>query len=137
MEINIPGLPEANVSGFPLPDPGRYQMRIIGVEEDNKNPSKPKLVFTYYITDGPQQINIVQETGSNSPVGMQVKEFVPLQATCAFRVKNIMVAAGVLSRDDTTTARIETEQLLSQVVTAEITHEEYEGKVQLRFKYIF
>lgn len=30
MEINIPGLPEANVSGFPLPDPGRYQMRIIG-----------------------------------------------------------------------------------------------------------
>jgi hypothetical protein len=137
MEIYIPGLPEAAAStGFQLPDPGRYTLRIMGIEQ-TPDIDKPKLVVTLFVVDGPQQRNIVKENGNNSPVGMQVKEFIPLQKSCAWRSKNLLVAAGVLSRDDEVTTKFDPEAVISQIVTADITHQEYNNKMQANFKYIF
>jgi hypothetical protein len=107
------------------------------VEADNKKPDKPKIVFTYMVLDGPQQRNLIRETNSPSPVGMTVKDFVPNQPNCAFRVKNILVSSGLISRDDNVTAAYDTEQVLGQVVSVELSHKSYEGKAQLEFKYLF
>lgn len=137
MRINVPGMPEAPVgSGFQLPDPGDYRLLIREMEEDERDPSKPKIIVTFEVIDGPQQRGIVKATNSFSPVGMTAKEFIPNQPNCAFRAKNLAVAAGAMSRDDEDTDYIDTEKCIGQLVDARISHKEYNGNIQLVFKYL-
>lgn len=99
--INIPKFEEVTVSA-PRLDPGQYVVNITEKPslEENQN-GKPYLALTMKVIEGPEQQQEDPGTGSKSPAGRTVKDRLYLVDGAYFRVKQLLIASGLLARDDT------------------------------------
>ncbi len=101
-EITIEGFDEVAV-GFKYFDPGEYTVNVTEKPtiETNDN-GKTFIALTMKILEGPQQQEVHPETGSKDPRGGTIKDRLYLVDKAYFRVKQLLVAAGILTRDDKT-----------------------------------
>lgn len=100
-EINIENFENVSL-GAPRLDPGGpYEGQITDAPEMKQSDSgKPYLEVKTKVLDGPQQQEPDPETDSHSPVGREFTDRYYLNERAAFRVKQLLVATGLLSKDD-------------------------------------
>lgn len=100
-EISIPNFEDVSVGTLRL-DPGVYVVNVQDKPEikENRN-GKPYLELNMTVVDGPEQ-SAPDGTGSTSPVGRNIRDNLYLVDGAYFRIKQVLVAAGILARDDNT-----------------------------------
>ena len=98
--INLPSFPDTELAA-PRLDPGEYTMNIPEkpIVETNQN-GKQYLAVKYKVLEGPDQEKEDPGTGSKSPAGRVVTDRFYLVEGAEFRIKRLLVAAGILARDD-------------------------------------
>ncbi len=99
-QIEIPNFDEVQLAP-PRLDPGDYVATITEKPalEENQN-GKPYLAVKMKIVEGPEQSDPDPATGSRSPAGRNWTDRLYLVDGAYFRVKQLLVAAGLLARDD-------------------------------------
>lgn len=122
-----------NAKVYTMLDAGVYTVAI------NEEPAvgqtsngNPRIEVTMEVADGP-----TQQSGEN-PAGRIVKDFIPLKL--ASKIKALLLAAGLLQRDDTTseiaTGSFDTSILYGTRFQVRLSHRMYEGKPQLDVNYV-
>lgn len=101
--LNIPDFEKVELAP-PQLDPGDY---ILNIVEDPKAITDPKssneyLEMQYQVVEGPNQQKPDPATGSVSPVGRKTRDRIYLTSNAYWRLKQAMICAGLLARDDTT-----------------------------------
>lgn len=98
--INIPNFEDVSVSA-PMLDVGTYVMNVTEKPEVKENQNgKPYLELVMKVVEGPQQSQPDPGTGSTDPAGRTWKDRLYLVDGAYFRIKQLLLAAGVLARDD-------------------------------------
>jgi len=98
--INIPNFDEVSVSA-PMLDVGTYIVNVTEKPEVKENQNgKPYMELVMKVVEGPQQSQPDPGTGSTDPAGRTVKDRLYLVDGAYFRLKQLLLAAGVLARDD-------------------------------------
>jgi hypothetical protein len=136
--IEIPNMENAELYAGML-DPGPHY--LVNVQElpqikEAKTGTK-QIQLTMTVLSGPDQKSPDPQTGSLSPAGRKVTDFIALSA--AFRVKQLLIAAGLLARDDKTSAlakgNFNTDLLMGTKFSITIEPDMYDGKEKRRVKY--
>jgi hypothetical protein len=129
--VEIPDFENTKV--FTLLDPGVYNVEVDGIPlvENNKK-GNPQIIMTMTVTDGP-----TQQTGDN-PFGRKIKDFIPFALST--KVKALLLACGVLTRDDTTSeiakGGFDTEILMGARLQVRLTRRMYNGNPQNDVAYV-
>jgi hypothetical protein len=99
-QIQIPNFDEVSVSA-PKLDPGEYVANIDDKPELKENQNgKPYLEIKLKIIEGPQQAQPDPGTGSTDPAGRTIYDRLYMVDGAYFRVKQLLISAGILARDD-------------------------------------
>lgn len=99
-QINIPNFDEVTVSA-PKLDPGEYMVNITEKPELKENQNgKPYLEIIMKVIEGPEQQQADPATGGTDPAGRKVTDRLYLVDGAYFRVKQLLISAGILARDD-------------------------------------
>lgn len=138
MQIELPGINEAEIKEFTPLDPGMYQVQISRAETMQNDKGNTQLKVVFRVVNGPAQQRIMSKSQTNSPVGEELWDFFALTEKAIFRVKQLFVATGILSKDGTLPSQMfDLDQLLNKTANVELYKEEYQGKQQTRVKYLF
>jgi len=99
-ELSIPNFEEVSVGSLRL-DPGEYVVNIQDKPEvkENRN-GKPYLEVNMTIVEGPEQQEPDPSSGSKDPAGRNIRDNLYLVDGAYFRIKQLLVASGILARDD-------------------------------------
>ena len=124
MSITIPNMGAANVNDRKLLAPGVYNAIVceVPVEKMSSN-GNPQLEVTLEVMDGPS-------------TGARLKDFIPMVKKSEFRVKRLLVCAGLIARDDTVTETFDENGLLHAPVTIKVTAGMYQGKETRNVEYV-
>lgn len=98
--VNLPNFDSVELAP-PQLDPGEYMMSIPEKPEIKTNPNgKQYIEVPYKVIEGPNQQKEDPGTGSKDPTGRVVRDRYYLVEGAEFRIKRLLVSAGVLARDD-------------------------------------
>lgn len=100
-EIEIDGFEEISISNFKPLDPGSYTFVI--PERPKKvadDADKPYIEIQMKVVEGPAQQEPDPETGSTSPEGLVMRDRYYLTPAAKWRIKKLLVACGIITRDD-------------------------------------
>lgn len=137
-EIIIPNMEDAEIFSAQL-DPGAGY--LFNIQELPKviqaKTGTTQLEVTFTVISGPDQKVTNPETGTLSPTGKKIKDFIAF--TAQFRMKQLLVACGLLARDDKTSemakGKFNSDILLGQKCGGSIEAEMYQEKERRRIKY--
>jgi len=147
-ELNIPNFDQVELMP-PRLDPGTY---VVNIQEEpalktgtNKKTgaSQQYLEVKMTVIEGPQQEHPDPNTGATNPVGRGHRDWVFLVDGAYFRVKQLLVAFGLLSKDDKTSpmaqGKINTQSLVGARGTIKISKEidKESQKEYTRTEYVF
>lgn len=100
-EIEIDGFEDVNISNFNPLDPGSYTFVIPErPKKVNDDPDKPYIEVQMKVVEGPEQQDADPETGSKSPEGRTMRDRYYLTQASKWRIKKLLVACGIITRDD-------------------------------------
>lgn len=138
MKITLPDFQNATVGNEPLVD-GIYTVNVPTSPTREMKGDKVSLKFTFKVVAGPDQKS-PGENGTLSPIGRELHDFIPLQANCMWRMKRLLVAAGLMARDDKSSAlamgEFDTDSLIGNTFQVKVFQEEYEGKKRTKVDYV-
>lgn len=98
--INLPNFDKVELAP-PQLDPGEYMMSIPEKPDIKSNQNgKQYIEVPMKVIEGPQQQKPDPGTGSTDPTGRVVKDRYYLSEGAEFRIKRLLVATGILARDD-------------------------------------
>jgi hypothetical protein len=99
-EISIPDFDKVALAP-PQLDPGEYTVNIYDKPAlENSDNGKDYLLVKMKVVEGADQKEEDPATGSHSAVGRTINDRVYLVDGAYFRVKRLLIATGLLSRDD-------------------------------------
>lgn len=98
--INLPNFENTPLS-MTLLKPGTYTVQLIEPFQQKFENEKEFLELELTVKQGPEQ-DQPDENGSKDPAGRKIRDRLYLSAQAAFRVKQYLVAMGLLARDDKT-----------------------------------
>lgn len=98
--VSFENFQDVPLTRAPMLDPGTYVVAIKEFEEKFEN-DKNYLAMVYEVKEGPKQKKD-DGNGNYDPTGREIFDRVYLSAAAAWRVKSLLVATGILSKDDKT-----------------------------------
>lgn len=99
--VNFENFQDVPLTRAPMLDPGAYVVAIKSFEEKFSEDGKSYLEMIYDVKEGPKQKKD-DGSGNFDPSGREIFDRVYLSANAAWRVKQLLVAGGILSKDDKT-----------------------------------
>jgi hypothetical protein len=131
-QINLPGMENTEVSGGML-DPGAGY--VVNIQEapvlKTAKTGTPQLEVRMTVISGP-----TQKDGSN-PAGRKIVDFIAL--TAVFRIKQLLIAAGLLNRNDKVSdmarGMFDTDILIGQKFSVNVEADMYDGKEKRKYVY--
>jgi hypothetical protein len=140
-EINMEGFENISTSGFKMLDPGEYTARITEPPAQGFDNDKNYIEVHMEAVQGPPQKEVVNaETGSKDPAGVPFRDRIYLTAAAAWRLKRLLVCAGLLARDDKASpmakGKIQTDLLAGATVHVRMTPNIRDGKEYRNVEYI-
>jgi len=138
-QVNIENFDDVDVDSYRMLDPGVYTVNV--QEEPTVKMSKnnnQQLELTMKVIEGVDQKEADPSTGSKSPAGRVVKDWIAFKA--AFRIKKLLIAAGILRRDDRDSdiakGKFETGMLIGTKFQIKLVADSYNGKEQRKVEYV-
>jgi len=139
-QINMPNFEHVELSA-PQLDVGKYTVNIIEKPEMQQPESgNVYLLITMQATEGPEQSTPHPLDGSTKAEGRTIKDRVYLTAEAAWRLKALLISAGILSREDQTSpmakGNFNTDILYGQSLQIEVTKRMHNGREYNNVTYI-
>ena len=139
-EINIPNFDKADLTP-PQIDVGTYDVNITQRPELKSNDKGNQyLEVQMTVLSGPDQTQANPSNGSLNAAGRTIRDWVFLTESAAWRLKTLMVASGLLAREDTTSpmgkGSFNSDMLLGTKFQVAVTKRMYEGKEYNQVQYV-
>lgn len=144
-QIQLPGFENTSVGPVKI-DPGRYQVNIVDVpkvQKDNKEDGTVKqyIEVEFVVRSGPKQHTTSEGEEPRDPTGMKITDRLYFDNDNAwFRIKQLMVSAGIIARDDTESpaarGSIDLDEWVGTTLTIDVVMNERNGKDYRNVNYV-
>lgn len=140
-QIQLPGFDNTSLSSKKL-DPGRYQVNITDVPQvKTSDNGKNFIEVEFTVRTGPKQEPTNPNEQPQDPTGMKISDRLYYDNEKAwYRIKGLMVSAGILARDDTESPKakgqIDLDEWAGATLTIDVVSEMRDGKDYRNVNYV-
>lgn len=140
-EVNVPGFEDVDLSP-PQLDPGEYTMNIYDKVQlrTAESSGKQYLEVPLKVVEGPEQQAPDPNTGETDATGRTMNDRVYLSQAALWRLKALLVASGLLARDDKDSpmaqGNINTDMLTGTTVQVKLTPQMNNGREYRNVEYV-